>query len=278
MRLALVSDVHADHWKGTAAFAWKRAPLADVLLVAGDLHDDQDGSAEELRKAALVRHARACAACLTGVKLARLCDLELCVDCPALRPCCTQRYPLVVWVDGNHEAYLHGADLQGSVRQAAGALPPSAYSPAVLSQPRKAALPGRTHRTRARDDSSVHETARQAPAEQRLSAPCAVHCGSAVAAAKRRVPRRPRHAAARRCALRGRLRVVGLCVLRAGVRAGGGAQALPPRRLRRTVRGSLCVCCSVCTLTACCRHCVLLPHVSLPGNPGCAVGEARTGC
>jgi hypothetical protein len=82
MRLALVSDVHADHWKGTAAFAWKRAPLADVLLVAGDLHDDQDGSAEELRKAALVRHARACAACLADVKLARLCDLEHGVDCP----------------------------------------------------------------------------------------------------------------------------------------------------------------------------------------------------
>jgi predicted phosphodiesterase len=64
MRLALVSDVHADHWKGTAALSWKRAPLADVLLVAGDLHDDQDGSAEELRKAALVR--RACACCAPG--------------------------------------------------------------------------------------------------------------------------------------------------------------------------------------------------------------------
>jgi hypothetical protein len=54
MRLALTSDVHADTWKRSAPLSWKRCPPADVLLVAGDLHDDQDGSAEELRKAAQV--------------------------------------------------------------------------------------------------------------------------------------------------------------------------------------------------------------------------------
>jgi hypothetical protein len=32
-----------------------------------------------------------------------------------------QRYPLVVWVDGNHEAYKHGADIAGSATEAAGA-------------------------------------------------------------------------------------------------------------------------------------------------------------
>ncbi len=40
-----------------------------------------------------------------------------------LRRAAPQRYPLVLWVDGNHEAYLHGCDISGSVRQAAGASP-----------------------------------------------------------------------------------------------------------------------------------------------------------
>ena len=78
MRLALTSDVHADHWKRSAPLRWKRAPLADVLLVAGDLHDDlQDGSADELRKAALVRHQQ------PGVRVAKGADLR-CATPPAL--------------------------------------------------------------------------------------------------------------------------------------------------------------------------------------------------
>ena len=33
-----------------------------------------------------------------------------------------QRFPTVLWIDGNHEAYAHGAELEGSAR-AAEALP-----------------------------------------------------------------------------------------------------------------------------------------------------------
>ena len=57
MRLALASDLHADCWQGQpgAALDWAAAPAADVLLLAGDLHDLQHGSADELCKAAQVR-------------------------------------------------------------------------------------------------------------------------------------------------------------------------------------------------------------------------------
>jgi hypothetical protein len=54
MRLALASDLHVDTWKG-AKLSWHAAPAADVLLLAGDLHDDQAGSAAVLRKAAQAR-------------------------------------------------------------------------------------------------------------------------------------------------------------------------------------------------------------------------------
>ena len=54
MRLALGSDLHVDTWPG-AKLRWHEAPEADVLLLAGDLHDDQAGSAAVLRKAAEVR-------------------------------------------------------------------------------------------------------------------------------------------------------------------------------------------------------------------------------
>jgi predicted phosphodiesterase len=54
MRLALGSDLHVDTWPG-AKLRWQEAPDADVLLLAGDLHDDQAGSAAVLRKAAEVR-------------------------------------------------------------------------------------------------------------------------------------------------------------------------------------------------------------------------------
>jgi len=36
-----------------------------------------------------------------------------------------QRYPLVLWVDGNHEAFQHGAELQRSASSAAGAFIPA---------------------------------------------------------------------------------------------------------------------------------------------------------
>ena len=58
MRLALASDVHADCWpRAGEALDWAAAPAADVLLLAGDLHDSQLGSAAELRKAAQVRRS-----------------------------------------------------------------------------------------------------------------------------------------------------------------------------------------------------------------------------
>ena len=59
MRLALASDLHADCWQRPGqALDWASAPAADVLLLAGDLHDLQRGSADELRKAAQVRRRR----------------------------------------------------------------------------------------------------------------------------------------------------------------------------------------------------------------------------
>ena len=58
MRLALASDLHADCWQRPGqALDWAAAPAADVLLLAGDLHDLQHGSAAELRKAAQVRRS-----------------------------------------------------------------------------------------------------------------------------------------------------------------------------------------------------------------------------
>ena len=64
MRLALASDLHVDTWSKGAKLRWHEAPAADVLLLAGDLHDDQAGSAAVLRKAAEARCQRACAVLL----------------------------------------------------------------------------------------------------------------------------------------------------------------------------------------------------------------------
>lgn len=83
MRLALVSDLHVDTWPGHP-LPWDTFPLADVLLVAGDVHDSQAGTAAELARAAA-------------------------------------RYPRVVWVDGNHEAFQFGSDVAAAAPACAGA-------------------------------------------------------------------------------------------------------------------------------------------------------------
>ena len=191
MRLALVSDVHADHWKPVGApLLWKRAPLADVLLVAGDLHDYPDGTADELRKAALVRCARAGRGCR---RRSSATDRSR-----AHGP--RQRYPLVVWVDGNHEGYTHGADLAASARHAAGA---------------RAARRG----TRLEAHYSLCERTlrRRRPPRALMRRRLARRCParSAGAARQRCVPRHAADAAARRRSVCGRVRVVGLRVLRA---------------------------------------------------------------
>ena len=57
--VAVCSDLHVDTWPDHpldwAALAADQP--ADVLLVAGDVHDDQSGTAAELRRAAQVRPA-----------------------------------------------------------------------------------------------------------------------------------------------------------------------------------------------------------------------------
>ncbi len=54
MRLALCSDLHVDTWPDSVALDWSSFPAADVLVVAGDVHDDQAGTAAELARAAQV--------------------------------------------------------------------------------------------------------------------------------------------------------------------------------------------------------------------------------
>lgn len=83
MRLALCSDLHVDTWP-EHPLCWDTFESADCLVVAGDVHDDLAGTVAELEKAAA-------------------------------------RYPAVVWVDGNHEAFQHGADLGRSAEAAKGA-------------------------------------------------------------------------------------------------------------------------------------------------------------
>lgn len=57
--VAVCSDLHVDTWPDHpldwAALASEQP--ADVLLVAGDVHDDQGGTAAELLRAAQVRRA-----------------------------------------------------------------------------------------------------------------------------------------------------------------------------------------------------------------------------
>lgn len=53
MRVALCSDLHVDTWP-KAPLPWFSFPPADVLIVAGDVHDSQAGTQAELAKAAEV--------------------------------------------------------------------------------------------------------------------------------------------------------------------------------------------------------------------------------
>jgi hypothetical protein len=130
-------------------------------------------------------------------------------------------------------------------------------------------------------DSPVHKTAQRAAVEHPLSAPCAVRLARAVAALS--LPQNVVFLGGRDTLLRDGVLFVGAC---AWWDFAFCAPECEPEEARKHFRRAACdelcvarsVCCSVCALTACWRHCVLLPHVSLPGSPGCAVGKARTGC
>jgi len=99
LRIAICSDLHVDTWPehsldwATSAAA---AP-ADVLLVAGDVHDEQSGTAAELARAA-------------------------------------EHYKAVAWVDGNHEAFHFGRCIRGSSDNCSGDPPRTCLRPAPATR------------------------------------------------------------------------------------------------------------------------------------------------
>jgi Calcineurin-like phosphoesterase len=89
LRIAICSDLHVDTWP-EHSLDWATlaaAAPADVLLVAGDVHDEQSGTAAELARAA-------------------------------------EHYKAVAWVDGNHEAFHFGRCVRSSSDNCSGDPPP----------------------------------------------------------------------------------------------------------------------------------------------------------